>query len=563
MSLSGKRTLVVGLDAACWEYLDPLLASGQLPTLQGLMDAGAPGTLRSTLPALTATAWSSIVTGKNPGKHGVFGMTRRQPGSYHFEPINARSRSGTPFWTRLNDAGVRVGLVNIPFTHPPDALDGFVVAGFGAPSSAPDLAYPPHVLPWIESRFGDYVPEVGDALFQAGASPSEILVAERAHQERQVQIAISLAARHDIDVLAINLMLLDHANHYMPHMDQVQEAIRQCDAHLAQLIDGFSPDNLMLFSDHGSRRVRGGFLLYNWLLDHGYCAQLPRSASERRAATNWVLVQWLQHDKKWTGLAERAGRRVGTEMLTRLPTAVAARLWEIIERDFPFAQAYVSLSDRTDYSGTRVFLDPGGSRLYINLRGREREGIVSLEQRASITGELVDDLMRIPDPVTQQPLFSGLHRPEALYSGPAVDRAPDLVLDAFGANWHIVPAYYEPVSERLHGRYFTENKRSFGWHSRDGVFVFSGQDLRSESSPAGGGVMDIAPTILYLCGVPIPADYDGRVLSEAIAQGFLDTHPVTHQSGDAAADLSEQGFQYADDDVDELMDRLRALGYVE
>lgn len=84
-----KKTIVVGLDAACWDYLNPLLNAGHLPTLRSFMDAGIWGTLLSTMPPWTPAAWSSIVTGKNPGKHGIYDLLWRRPGSYEFIPINA------------------------------------------------------------------------------------------------------------------------------------------------------------------------------------------------------------------------------------------------------------------------------------------------------------------------------------------------------------------------------------------------------------------------------------------------------------------------------------------
>lgn len=155
-----KKTLVVGLDAACWDYLNPLLKVGKLPTLQRLIDTGTWGTLHSTMPAHTPTAWASIITGKNPGKRGVYDHLWRRPGSYDFVPTNARVRMGTPFWKRLNEYCVRVGLVNVPHTHPPDPVDGFVVGGFWPTSSAPDIVYPSDVLEWISERFGRYEPAV-------------------------------------------------------------------------------------------------------------------------------------------------------------------------------------------------------------------------------------------------------------------------------------------------------------------------------------------------------------------------------------------------------------------
>jgi predicted AlkP superfamily phosphohydrolase/phosphomutase len=154
-NLDAARTLVVGLDAACWAYVNPLLEAGRLPALQRLMSEGTSGTLHSTLPALTPTAWASIITGKNPGKHGVFDMLWRRPGAYDFQPTSGAVRVGTPFWKRLNERGIRVGLVSVPFTYPPEEIDGFVVCGFGAPESAVDIAAPAGARTWIDAHFNN------------------------------------------------------------------------------------------------------------------------------------------------------------------------------------------------------------------------------------------------------------------------------------------------------------------------------------------------------------------------------------------------------------------------
>jgi len=95
---ANKKTLVVGLDAACWDYVEPLLRSGRMPTLERFMDTGFWGTLNSTMPPWTPTAWSTIITGKNPGKHGVFDLMWKRPGTYEFIPTNETHRRGTPFW---------------------------------------------------------------------------------------------------------------------------------------------------------------------------------------------------------------------------------------------------------------------------------------------------------------------------------------------------------------------------------------------------------------------------------------------------------------------------------
>jgi predicted AlkP superfamily phosphohydrolase/phosphomutase len=556
-----KKTLLVGLDAACWEYLEPLLQSGGMPTLQALIDSGISGTMRSTMPPWTPAAWASIVTGKNPGKHGIFDMAWRRPDSYDFSPTSARVRAGTPFWRRLNDRGVRVGLVNVPFTYPPDEVEGFVVSGFGTPGSAERVTYPADLEQWIERRFGRYQPVVDPEILKS-AAPPVVLQAEREHQECQVQIAAGLAGLHRVDVLVINLMLTDHANHKMPEMAQVEQAYRFSDLHLRQLLDEFSPDNILLISDHGSNRLQGDFLLNHWLRDRGYLVTLENSPVERSRAINWVLMQYFR-DSGVGRFLEKGLRRLFKGILRNLTDRQGRMVWNQIERRIPFARAHARFSDRPDYRRTKIF--PGSiysGLLYFNLEGREPEGVLPQDAREELAAGLISQLREVYEPGTGKPLFSNIYGAKNVYHGPAVDSAPDLVLDSYDMGWNIRATQYIPGPQRLHEGYFVSsaNRRDFGWHSRDGIFVFSGLDFIRGRSPAGAHVTDIASTLLHLYGIPVPEDYDGRALVELMTPEHQQRAVLT-QPGDKE-EIAFEDEDLSVEDSEALKDHLKALGYL-
>jgi predicted AlkP superfamily phosphohydrolase/phosphomutase len=560
-----KKTLLAGFDAACWEYLDPLLQAGRLPTLQRLMASGTWGTLHSTMPAMTPVAWASIITGKNPGKHGVYDMTWRRPGTYEFLPTSASVRRGTPFWQRLNEQGIRVGLVNVPFTYPPGVVDGFLVCGFGTPTSAQDVTYPRDVLQSIEAQFGPYQALVPREFIWKAAS-AEIFEAEQRHQTRQVEIAAHLAEQYDVDVLIINLMLLDHANHYMPGMEQVEQAIRRTDADLGALIQAFRPDRTFVISDHGFRRVHSGFLLYAWLRDLGFCAQIENTAAERSKALNSMLAQWLQDYWHWSGPHEKATRHLTRRVVDSLPRPVAKLFWQEVEKVIPFARDHVRLSHQTDYSRTQVF--PGSTTsgaLYLNVAGREPSGVVLPEDRARLQAGLVERLSSLVEPETGRPLFRHVFLPADLYTGAALESAPDLILDSYETGYDVVMTDYAHcwIRQDSRSRYMvgTQERRVFGQHSREGIFVFSGKDSGTGPAPCEGHVMDVPATVLYLYNVPIPEDYDGCALLETIDPELVSQHPVSYQQGDRTTyGTSEDPFSA--EEVEELLEHLEALGYV-
>ena len=558
-----KKTLVVGLDAACWDYLDPLLDSGRMPTLKRLMATGVWGNLHSTMPPWTPTAWSSIITGKNPGKHGIFGMLWKRPGTYEFFPTNATLRIGRPFWSLLNDYGIKTGLVNIPFTYPPKPLDGFMVCGFGTPNLVSEIAYPTEVENWIREKFEDFKPEV-EAEILATTPPDEIFLAEKKQQAIFVEIAGELANRHQVNVLGLNLMFPDHANHKMPEMEQVQEAYCQTDRDLSKLIKLFRPDNVMILSDHGSSRLKGDFMLDAWLRDQGYYVTLKNTPAERLAAFNWLLMHFFRGHFGWSGIKEKIIRRLVKESFFWFPEGMRERFWNRFEAVFPYARRHLVWSGKPNYTTTQVF--PGSvysGLLYLNVVDRDKKGVIPYEERKEIGREIAAKLIQIKDPEYGNPLFSNIYFAEDLYTGPEVRHAPDLILDAYQSGWNLRMRkdYFPSPPKAVVDRYFVtdSDQRDFGWHSREGIFVFSGPDFDKGKAPLNANLPDITATLLHLYGVPIPEDYDGVVRVATMIPAYR-TRPIKYQPGDAAE--REEKF-YSPEEEEALVSHLRALGYLD
>lgn len=557
--MNKTKTLLVGLDAACWEYVQPLLASGRMPTLQKIMTNGSSGSLRSTLPASTPVAWSSIITGKNPGKHGVFDMMWRQSDSYQLSLTNSQVRRGRPFWQWLNEAGLRVGLVNVPFTYPPQPVDGFIVCGFGSPANATNLTYPAGIQNQLAQRFGHFEPTINNKLFRKGRQ-ADILQAEIAHQKQMVEIACDLADEHQVAVLVINLMLPDHANHKMSEMADVEEALCQSDQSAGRLIERFRPDNILLISDHGSRRLQGDFLLHLWLRDNGYAVWQGRDPAGQQQALNWVIMEWLKKGRKLSGRPEQGLRWLIRQTLNRLPTS---QLWQQLEKNVPLARDHVAFSGRLDYPKSSLFFGNRSSGLlYLNIAGRDPAGLIRPAELPAFIEKLSTQLSQIEDP-TGRPLLAGIYTKEQLYHGPAIAQAPDLILDIYQSPWNTITAYRrQAIAEKGTGRYFAANRDNYGWHSRDGLFAFSGPPFIPGREQQSGHVMDIPATILYLHNVPIPDDYDGQPLQETLRPEQLSNQPIQHQP-DKADHNPIAPITYSDSQNEQLVSHLRALGYLD
>jgi len=208
--VSTPKLTTIGLDAATFAVIDPMLEAGELPNLKRLFDAGARGVLRSVTHPLTPHAWSTMTTGVNAGRHGIWDFTQRAEGSYDLRLVNGSFRRAPAIWDRLSAAGVRSGLVSIPFTWPAPQIDGCVMAGFDAADRDQGFTHPAGLLDELRERFG---PLVLDYRFPIGPDGELDLDLIRRAAEQKVEIALWLAEHYEVDLLFAVFMAADHVHH--------------------------------------------------------------------------------------------------------------------------------------------------------------------------------------------------------------------------------------------------------------------------------------------------------------------------------------------------------------
>ena len=121
---------VFGLDGVTFDLLQPWLDEGRLPNLARLLNEGAQGRLRSTIPPVSASAWASFATGTNPGQHGLVDFTYPSESSYDIQITNGRTRAVPALWEIVGGAGGQTGVVSMPMTYPPKPLEGFMLCSF-------------------------------------------------------------------------------------------------------------------------------------------------------------------------------------------------------------------------------------------------------------------------------------------------------------------------------------------------------------------------------------------------------------------------------------------------
>ena len=256
------------------------------------------------------------------------------------------------------------------------------------------------------------------------------------------------------------------------------------------------------------------------------------------------------------GVADKAVRRIIRALVHPQPESLPRPAHALLERLAPVSYRKYAFSPIPDLSasllyglGPLLFLNPSVSN--------PAHARTSLDHR-DLLEEAQHRLQTIKDPQTGQVIFSTIYKASELYSGPFLDEGPDLVLDYYRSDWGLDfnPNY---ASERW---FMPNHGEWYGDHSKDGIFTFWGKDFSKKDHVGEATLEDIPATILYLMGVAIPEDYDGRVLTELIAPERLQRQEIRYQPGDEeAADTAHAALSREEEAA--ILDQLRALGYVD
>ena len=550
MASHREKALILSIDSGCWPYLDPLLNAGRMPSVARLIESGVRGVLESTMPPITPVAFSSFITGTNPGKHGIFDWTvRRSDG--RTQPASAAARRGAPFWHYLNQAGVRVGVFNIPLTFPPQPIKGFLVPGITVPNETRNLTYPSEVLARIEVRHGPYQVDVPRSLMDEGIKAYYAAWLE--YEQMQTDAALTLMDEYDVDVLAFNYASLDRVNHFSPYQEHLEGVLTNVDSQVGRFVERYPEANFILMSDHGSRRIKSAFLLGKWLAQQGYAIYGEKSLDIPAYESNFALARYFQA-RGMDGHSERVLRNLLRIILSVTPAVLGQRVWEAMHQAAPQALDY-RFTERLDWTRTRAFATSNSGPILINLKGQRRGKVISTAEYEALREALIRDLLAVKDAVTGGAVFSRVYRREEVYHGPALPQAPDIIADHYDSTCDL-------IVDNDPGRFcFVNRLNRFGDHTRQGILVLSGPDFtRIDGQAHHASIMDLPATLLHLYGVPIPEDFDGRVLREFLAAEFEAHHSVHTQEMESGQ--LPTSVDYSQAEQEQMVEQLRGLGYL-
>jgi predicted AlkP superfamily phosphohydrolase/phosphomutase len=537
-----RRVLIIGLDGVTWDVLTPLVNEGRLPNIKRAIENGAWGVLQSTTPPITPAAWTTFLTGVQPGKHGIIDFERYDVSTNKLTFNSTRCLDHLRnIWRILGDNGLKVGSVNVPMTYPPVEVNGFLVSGFETPGPSADFVYPPSLRGDILERWPDPTLKTkwrrkmfgGDALFAQNLD----YMSRSFHQG--AAMTKFLGDKCGWDALMVVFKLTDNIQHktwkyidprWSDRNPKRTEMVKQCFAESDKAVGDlmkYAEENdatVMMVSDHGHGSLEGkvqpNLLLKQW----GYLS-LDGGSAQGGTRLRYLL-------DRWTGKTKRFAR-----------------------------EGSIAQDLAVDFDKTRACIMHAGMAgfVYLNLKGRQPCGIVEPSEYDSLRDEIQNKFMgpacRTTDPTGQTiQLFSAAHKPEELYNCSREDQPwmPDLIL---------IPRDSLAVVRKIRGtnpvKWLSYNKIE-GTHRPQGIFTATGPGIATKDG-MHAQIADCAPTILALLGLPIPEDMDGRVLTEI----FEDLPELTYETatGTSAAQGGEQ--VYSEEELQQVTDRLADLGYLE
>ncbi len=466
-----KKVVLLGLDGATFQLIDPMIEEGLLPNFARIKHEGVWGPLRSNIHPITPSAWASISTGLNPGKHGIFDFRALERKNYHLRFVTGKDRKGDAIWTVLNKHGLQTGVVNVPLTYPPEPMYGFMVSGMDTPYGETGWTYPAEFSSEIQNAISDYRIDlnVPTANLDDYVAQVESLLDSRIRLFRYI-----MEQKKSLDFLFFVFVETDRFQHV-----------------LWKYVDPNSADYHDLRAASYRRVLQSCYQRVDALLGEYACAHSPETA--------WIIVS----DHGFGPLKKDVYLNRWLEEIGLLTF-----------KDNHFT-GQISFLENIDWNRTKAYSYGFFGNINLNLRGREARGIVGPAEAETIRQHIREEAVRLRDPETGENVLTGFYTKEELYTGPWTTLAPDLLL-VLGDYSYTTRDGYESIAAEIFSnpmKHHIDTIPHSGIHRLDGIFMMfaPGSNLVGIGDRIIG-LCDIFPSILKLFGLESSSDCDGKSL---------------------------------------------------
>jgi predicted AlkP superfamily phosphohydrolase/phosphomutase len=505
--VTGCKTVIIGLDGATFNTIQPLINQKDLPFFQRLMHEGSYGVVNSNLPINSASNWTSLFTGKNPGKHNIFDFLTYNNGSYQPKLITNQSLKSTLLWSIANRNHIQTILLNAPVASEAEPLNGIMVSGMLS-ASGKRYAFPETIATELNKQ--NYIVDSGFARNLNPETYFDQITKTLLKQELTFQ---KLIQKHPWQLAILTLNALGKAQHHFWHeRDKVEALYIQLDGFLSNIFESLdNKTNFIVVSNHGFKPITKKFFVNEWLWELGLLNKLITIHQTRLTDVYDLIFKDAPNDQHFvtkflakTGITKDNIRSV-------MPVFIA----ELIKRLFPwkikkyFPEEYLDIVwDKTK----AYFISTNAQGININLKGREPNGIVEPgEEYEQLRNQIIAELYRLKDPYTFENVIEEIYRKEDLFQGDYLKAAPDIIFVSRKND------YFLDSGKRACRLFIGPSNDDYpvhAYHDPNGIFFIMGPDIKAGQKIGNINIFDITPTILRLFGIQLNEDFDGRVIHQ-------------------------------------------------
>ncbi|MDZ7850707.1 MAG: alkaline phosphatase family protein [Halodesulfurarchaeum sp.] len=502
------ETIVLGLDGANWDLLEPWLKDGELPNIESLRESGVWTDLESVLPPVTCPNWRSYSTGKNPGKLGVFWWEKIDTENRTLSTPDSRSFKSANYWDYLNEDGLDAGIVNLPMTYPPFEMDEFMISG-GPGSDQKEYTFPPELGESLDDQGYRLHPETPVTSKNDREEAAELVELI----DRRLETFRNLLEEREVDVAHLTVFYVNVLQHFFWRGDPTYEAWQVIDDHIGEIREDYPGATLMLMSDHGCKDVDTVFYVNSWLESEGYLVTKTDTAD--------ALSGTGINKKRLSKLAHNLG--IHNLVTSLAPDWLTAAIPED-EEGFKREQKL----EKVDWEESKAVAS-GQGLVYV------------IDDNPETIEELVSELEKLTND-EGKPIARKVYTREEAYNGPYTEEGPEIVFDqrpgvhtsgAIGSN----PVFADA------GHWEAENVRT-------GLFMADGPEVEADGLPEPISITDVGPTVLQSVDCDVPTDVDGEPLNLFGDRTVESRDPIPYDEVGGTADEAVQ-------------ERLEDLGYLE
>ena len=539
MKKDSNKVFVIGLDGATWDILTPLIKQNKMPFLATLINNGVWGILESTIPPMTGPAWASFQTGLSPGSHGIFHFLDFDKKAERFSFVNSSTVTAPTIWEIVSQYGKKVVSINVPLTYPPFEINGIMISGMPVPDARSRITYPDAIYEKMLNRIKEYRLTVDKHVYYSRGLKHFINEGINTIQIRE-KAALYILQNYEWDLFMVHFQLVDVIQHALWHIIEktsdhgdgkfamVSRFYQAIDSIIGRLINAVNDSSIIIvMSDHGFGGHKKALYLNNWLVNQGLLAL----------------------NKRWKTSILRGHL---APLIKRIDKYKLRALFLSLEK-----REHINLrgfNARIDWSKTAAYSIPSGQYASIFLTAKETD----TKKHSQLKDSIIAALSELTDPHTGERIIVRIHRKEEIYKGSYLHKAPDIAVvarDDYIFDFHITDSSKALIQD------INPSYQPTGSHRMDGILTMSGNSINKGLNLSRAKIIDLAPTILYALGMPIPSQMEGKVLEEVFSPDFLENNRPVMSNAVGKSDKS-RGFVFSPEEQEDIEDMLKGLGYL-